>query len=95
MHFLPFNKEHLPLFTKGHSMRLSFAFLRTILTGISVPPFKTQAFLKCSILGGCINLRHKPKVTPLPTKTPNKKKNSLGCMYGSKSNKIASIARLY
>lgn len=94
MHFLLF-KEHLPLFTKGHSMRLSSAFLRAILTGISVPPLKTQAFLKCSIFGGCINLIHKAKVTPLPTKTPNKKKNSLGCMYGSKSNKIASIARLY
>lgn len=94
MHFLLF-KEHLPLFTKGHSMRLSSAFLRAILTGISVPPLKTQAFLKCSIFGGCINLIHKAKVTPLPTKTPNKKKNNLGCMYGSKNNKIASIARLY
>lgn len=76
-------------------MRLSFAFLRAILTGISVPPLKTQAFLKCSILGGCINLIHKAKVALLPTKIPKKKKNSLGWIYGSKNNKNVSIVKLY
>ncbi|PPB58751.1 hypothetical protein CDQ71_00195 [Campylobacter hyointestinalis subsp. hyointestinalis] len=76
-------------------MRLSFAFLSTIAIGISVPSAKQQTLLKCSILGGCINLIHKVRVALLPAKTPKKKKNSLGWIYGSKNNKNVSIVKLY